>query len=122
MARLSFGREERYFILKIRKWSNYTNLERETSLHYNVIDFLLHLADGPIQAAELQDPAKVEDKMDTEDVYEAEIFEYNYESQFDPSQWKDDSTLSDWSDDENSKQVDEKIPSKQQRSSFNLKE
>ena len=84
-------------------------------MHYNVIDFLLHLADGPIQAAELQDPAKVEDKMDTEETYEAEIFEYNYESQFDPSQWKDDSTLSDWSEDEHSKSDNKKVENKPQR-------
>ena len=71
--------------------------ERESPLHYHIIEFLLNLANEPIKAAELQDPVKKEETIesDTEQAYDSEEDEI-----FDPAQWRDDDTLSDWSDEE----------------------
>merc|ERR1711892_238991 len=68
--------------------------QRNTPVHYHVIDFLLNLANAPIRAAQLQDPVVAEEQE--ESVVENE-FRLDREN-FDPSQWADDDTLSDWSD------------------------
>ena len=65
--------------------------ERESPLHYHVIDFLLNLANEPIKAAELQDPIKKDEIIESDN----EQFVDSEEDQiFDPSQWQDDDTLS----------------------------
>ena len=83
-------------------WPLGEDRKRESSNHFRSIDFLLHLADSPLQNAELINPIKPEVEFNGTGSNEEEMIEPGDE--FDPSQWQTGSqsgasdSLSTWSE------------------------
>ena len=75
-------------------WPLGDDRKRESPAHFHMIDLLLHLADSPLQSAELIDPVRTIDEYVSSD--NEELIEPGDE--FDQSQWQDQDTLSTWSE------------------------
>ena len=78
-------------------WTLGEDRKRESSFHFRSIDFLLHLADSPLQNAKLINPIKPEIEFNETGSNEEEMIEPGDE--FDPSQWQTGrDSLSTWSE------------------------